>query len=124
MGIREDQHIGLNDRGLDFLRQNAEHDHFETFKNGEKISERHAPRVVDGKYRVNRMFDYMQDYDCAPNNRPNIPGYLLKDGTKVYEREQACPWSSGPCHFTALADEDGEWIKETLWTEKEIEEYL
>ncbi|MHA2428916.1 MAG: hypothetical protein ACXADB_12910 [Candidatus Hermodarchaeia archaeon] len=45
--------------------------------------------------------------------------------TLVLEEVQASPWSSGPCFFLALKDKESrEWIKESLWTNQEMEEYL
>ena len=41
-------------------------------------------------------------------------------GKVFYERVQADPWSSGPVVFLALQDENGNWIKESLWDEEDI----
>ena len=48
--------------------------------------------------------------------------YTLKDGSKVKEVEQCCPWASGPCLFLCLEKEDGERIFE--WANEEIEERI
>lgn len=45
--------------------------------------------------------------------------YLLDNGDIVNEELQEVPWSSGPCYLTALQDVNGQWIKESLWTEFE-----
>jgi len=50
---------------------------------------------------------------------PNLYEYTLKSGKKVREVAQEVPWSSGPCIFLCLEDEDGEWFCE--WPEEEIE---
>lgn len=45
--------------------------------------------------------------------------YTMPNG-KVYEEYvQAEPWSSGPCIFLALRNENGP-VKESLWSEEEI----
>ena len=50
---------------------------------------------------------------------PKLRQYILKDKKKVREEIQACPWSSGPCIFLMLVDEN----KKTLfkWNKKEID---
>ena len=50
--------------------------------------------------------------------------YTLSDGKVYTEYVQADPWSSGPCYFIALKDENDVPISESLWTEEEIEGYL
>lgn len=69
--------------------------------------------VKPGVYDVYRgMFD--QEYDLLE--------YRLKDGRILREFVQAEPWSSGPVFFLALKDkETGEAIKETLWSQEEID---
>jgi hypothetical protein len=47
--------------------------------------------------------------------------HTFRDGRMLEEHVQASPWSSGPVFFLALKDEKGEWIKESLWSEEEIE---
>lgn len=47
--------------------------------------------------------------------------YTLPNGRVLLERVQAEPWSSGPVVFTALQDESGAWVPESLWTDAEIE---
>lgn len=52
--------------------------------------------------------------------------YTFPDGKTIYEFLQAEPWSSssGLIMFTALEDKEGERLRESLWTDKEIKEYL
>jgi len=50
--------------------------------------------------------------------------YTFPDGTVYYEEVQATPWSSGPCYFLALQDEDREWVPESKWTNDEIQQGL
>ena len=47
--------------------------------------------------------------------------YTFPDGRVLVEKVQADPWSSGPVVFTALQDESGKWIPESLWSEQEIQ---
>jgi hypothetical protein len=78
-----------------------------------------ARNLVDGMFRK----PYRQMEMCW---EPPMPLLVYYDFEHHYEeREQECPWSSGPCHFFALWDrERDEWVPESLWTEAEIEEYL
>lgn len=56
------------------------------------------------------------------NNYP-LMKYTFPDGRILFEKVQAEPWSSGPMFFLALKDEQGKWVKKSLWTEKEMMEY-
>lgn len=48
--------------------------------------------------------------------------YKLPNGEIWVQYVQSEPWASGPCIFLALKNEkSGEVIKESLWTEAEIE---
>ena len=50
--------------------------------------------------------------------------WFYYEGTKLkyHEYIQADPWSSGPCIFMAIWDDENNCpVKETLWDEKEIE---
>jgi hypothetical protein len=81
----------------------------------------HIPMIIKEKYAdasSQGMFD----------DGPSLFKYQLKDDTWIYEYVQACPWSSGPMIFTALAWEPvknpyhipDKIIQETLWSEQEI----
>jgi hypothetical protein len=60
-------------------------------------------------------------FDGAFGN--SFPLYSYED--KYCEFIQAEPWSSGPMFFIALQNnKDGSIIKESLWSEEEIEQYL
>jgi hypothetical protein len=50
---------------------------------------------------------------------PSLYEYTLKDGSKVKEVVQACPWSSGPMIYLCLEDEHGN--KMFPWPEEEME---
>lgn len=68
-------------------------------------------RHEDSGQRFTGMFD----------NEYTLTRYVFPDGRVLTEAVQADPWSSGPCFFLALKDETGAWVKESLWTEEEIE---
>ena len=51
---------------------------------------------------------------------PELHMYFLKDGKTVKEIVQDSPWSSGPCIFLCLQDEDGKRIGE--WPQEDIEQ--
>lgn len=46
--------------------------------------------------------------------------YTMPDGKVYQEYVQAQPWSSGPCFFLALEDEDGKGVPESFWSEEDI----
>jgi len=48
--------------------------------------------------------------------------YFLKAGGIAREFVQWQEWSSGPVIVTALKDEKGNWIEESLWTREEYDE--
>ena len=77
-------------------------------------NEVYGPNVVHsiGEYTYAGMF---QEY--------KLPMYTFHDGSILQEKEQQTIWSSGPMIFTALVDNNGEWIKESLWTAEEMEQY-
>ena len=47
--------------------------------------------------------------------------YKMTDSSIYKEDVQAEPWSSGPVFFLALKDAKGAWVKESLWTDEEID---
>jgi len=53
---------------------------------------------------------------------PELQEYMLKDGRVVREHIQAAPWSSGPCIFLKLIDEDMNILFE--WSEDDMEKML
>lgn len=48
--------------------------------------------------------------------------FTASDGTVFYERVQSAKWHSGPVIFTALQDELGQWVPETLWLPEELDD--
>jgi len=56
----------------------------------------------------------------------SLSEFIIKDDKGeiieyAVESVQAEIWSSGPCYFIALKDQKGNWIKETLWSQKELD---
>jgi len=50
---------------------------------------------------------------------PELLEYTLKDNTKVRETVQSSEWSSGPCIFLMLVDENGDTV--ISWDQKDID---
>lgn len=50
---------------------------------------------------------------------PMLYRYFMKDGSTWVEEIQCIPWSSGPCIFTKLVQENGD--KEIKWSQEEID---
>ncbi len=122
MGIREDQYIGLNDWAshlvsdghiigyTDYTRRVYED------KTVEDI-ETEGTKCLVKREPSGRTFDMF-------DNEYPLYKYTFPDGKVVQEFLQAEPWSSGPVIFVALEDEAGNPIKESLWIDEEISEYL
>lgn len=114
MGIRQTQLIGLNRDADDFLDNNAKCVEVKICKEcGHKTGGGFCMSVYDEETGVQKgMFE----------DGPLLHEYELKDGSKVREIVQADPWSSGPCIFLCLQDEDGKMIGE--WDDDEMNRYL
>jgi hypothetical protein len=115
MGIRMDQHMGLNEAGQKYLEKYGKilgHKVVrEEYTNGEVKEVSRDPIYDQEVYE-----EWVGSYDPTP-----LKQYVAKDGSIFREAVQASPWSSGPMIFMALQDENEEWIEETLWDEKEID---
>lgn len=103
--------IGLPDEAIVFLRENI----------------KHIPEIVcpDCGKIISETWDN-KEYDSARDlgmfdDGPGLNEYTLKDSSVVREKVQASPWSSGPCIFLMLVDEDGEILYK--WSVEEIESY-
>jgi hypothetical protein len=108
MGIREDQVCGLQDRARSLLEVNK----MELCSHcGQELP---ASNEIPGKYTWYGMFDDLYE----------LKGFRLKDGSPVYEQKQEVIWSSGPMLFTALEDENGQWIEDSLWSTEEMQSYV
>ena len=108
---RSTQFIGLSNRAATWLKEHAEVDWI-----GDPCP--HCGKQTQQGYMTEPIENKLGMFG---ESEP-IYKYQLKDGTCAYEADQITPWSSGPVIFTALKDENGEWIKDTLWHGVDINE--
>lgn len=118
--MRSDQFFGLNKRAQQFLQLDEQ----------VKVCEvRTLRRYPDGSETDS---DWIPEFGTRTKQEHHVTlsgawdkfqlyKYTLIDGTQFFEAEQAAPWSSGPMIFTALKDGDGNWVKESLWTNDDPE---
>ena len=107
---RSTQVIGLNHKAEAWLKENAKEDWI-----GDSCP--HCGKKIEKDF----VMTFSDNISGLCGEEIPLYKYLLKDGNWVQEAEQLSPWSSGPMIFTALKL-DGKWIKETLWTNKEVNE--
>jgi hypothetical protein len=100
--------MGLTKEAHDFLQTNCPQTPFKVCpKCKEVISQSiHSKQYASAKHCG--MFD----------DGPELFEYTIQDGSKVKEVVQASPWSSGPCIFLCLEQEDGKHIFE--WSQEQI----
>jgi len=114
--MRCTQFMGLSEKAYEFLNQNQQTEKRRCSCPDCKTE--HIELAVTEKYRDAQYLGMRED-------GPILQKYLLKDGTWVYEYDQAVPWSSGPCIFLALSTDPIEPekhpIEETLWSQEEID---
>lgn len=105
--------MGLSPRAERFLAQNTKMDAVEIIRGGIRYKSWEEPAQVEGDF-------YYTDPFGEDNNL--LPGYVLKDGSIVFEKVQVDPWAGGPCIFTTLVCTEGtvELPKDLDWTEDEI----
>ena len=126
--MRCTQIFGLSQKAKNFLNKHAERIPLETCPTcrSQKISRGFLVAMkLEGVHLVGN--DYIQEvYDRETGvnagmfeDGPELLRYKLKTGKWVKEIVQASPWSSGPCIFLCLEDEDGHRIGE--WSKKEID---
>lgn len=119
MGMRTDQYIGLTEAACLLVR-------------GERVIEYHSTETrefPDGKrvivgpvpiYGSTVKRGRMGKIDGAFGNEFPLYAYTFPDGRVLTEYVQAEPWSSGPCYFVALKDEEGKPVTASLWSQSEI----
>lgn len=120
---RSDNWIGLNARATAFVKGGFVVVGKETitreFDNGRKETV-----VKDIKENTVKREQY-SSHDGAFDLYPfPLFKYIFPNGMVYFEEVQEAPWASGPHFFTALKDDNGSWIKESLWTDKEMGEIL
>ena len=120
MGIRMDQHMGLNQWAAKFVAGTR------VFLYTEKVERVHPDRRVE-KFRPRRVYGSSVRKEESGSSFSGMFGdtyplhtYTFPDGRVYAESVQAEPWSSGPCFFLALKDENGAWVPESLWSEEAI----
>jgi len=107
--MRCTQVIGLNKLAQEFINENVQRIPFSPCPHCGKLTQTTMALKVYASAADQGMFD----------DGPELFEYTLKDGKKVREVVQAVPWSSGPCIFLCLEDEDGKRLFE--WSEEEIQ---
>jgi len=122
MGIRMLQWIGLNDRAQKIIVGESVVLWWDTvsrrFPDGRVVNFPEDAITGSTVKRESSGETYSDPFSDEPNT---MSKWTFPDGHVLFEKVQADPWSSGPCVFTALQDEKGEWVKESLWTDEEIE---
>ena len=106
--MRCTQIIGLSEEAQKFLNENGKAIATVTCPDCGKVIQTGLSQNVYGSARDEGMFD----------DGPDLYAYILKDESIVKEVVQASPWSSGPCIFLCLQDEDKNLI--CKWSEEEI----
>lgn len=122
MGIRHTQVIGLNERGRAIVA-------------GEEVLlYRLEGRRIFPDGDVEEFAEEVRGSDVAVDHCGSFEGmfgepyplyrHTLPDGREFTEDVQETVWSSGPCIFLALRDEEGDWIERSLWSPEELEEMI
>jgi len=120
MGLRTDQHMGLNSGACSFVKGSFctplyTEEGTRTFSDGSVETFKLEVFAYSVKKEVNDFYMGMFE-DAYP-----LYKYTFPDGKEYFERVQACPWSSGPVFFLALQDREGNWVTRFLWSNEEIE---
>ena len=117
--MRCDQAMGLNERARAIVApqyRKYQDKTVRTYEDGQVVELTQAGQECLIKYEKCGEFNGFGHYD--------LTRYTLPNGDVYQEFEQASPWSSGPCIFLALTDKSGNEVKESLWTDQEIESHL
>lgn len=68
---------------------------------------------------------YQSVYGSQSQHLAQLHMFVLPNGKRLMEEVQANPWSpEGPCWFTALRNQIGNWVRPSLWDEDEIAKCL
>lgn len=128
--MRTDQWIGLNERSEKFLMEKFGRDFTLEQKMYWSLPEdpQSKPEVTTRSGRSIPHWYIIETDPVGGAFGDYAAGYLrtYKDdsGYIIREKLQATPWSSGPCYFVALQDEEGNFIEDLMWTEAEIDEQI
>lgn len=120
MGIRETQYFGLSQKAqlmikgedvhlyTDFIRRVHADGTEETITQEKRGS--NVKRVPSGRITYGMFEEEIPLYE-----------YHFPDGRILSEYIQETIWSSGPCIFVALKDENGKWVRSTKWSKAIID---
>lgn len=120
--MRMDQYIGLNERGQKLVEMpNVSYTDYiiRVRGDGSVVEFNTSGQDIPDGYSVELVGEIEGAFGPA--------GYLRRyvfPNKVLTEKVQAEPWSSGPCYFVALVDENDQWVEESLWTDKEMDESL
>lgn len=120
MGIRMTQWCGLNERARKMIKAPMRKYKDRTvriYDDGQTASFEHEGELPD---READVYDTDTLHSMFDEETP-LMQYTMRDGRVYKEVIQCAPWSSGPCIFLCLADGDGNIIKESEWTDEEID---
>lgn len=113
--MRCDQHMGLNAWATEFLEAKAV-----KLVKVERITTVEGQLVSETEYPIpNRK--PCGEYEGMFGNPYTLWEYQTSTLGIVREYVQAAPWSSGPCHFLALKDVEGNPISDSLWSQEDID---
>lgn len=110
--MRCNQFIGLRPEAEIYLDKNCVRDLVEVYVNGNRNRGTWVVRQIEGKHKIHYAFGQEDEV---------LPAYERKDGSKIYEKVQCAPWSSGPMFFIYLVDEDDNPIPESVWPDEVID---
>lgn len=117
--MRCDQYIGLNAWATKLVsRKTKVHDiGIRTLPGGRVVKLDYWHRVpVARKEKIGKI-------DGAWNPHvADLHRYTFPDGRVYEEYVQATPWSGGPCYFIALRDKRKRPVRQSLWTDREIDQ--
>lgn len=119
--MRTDQYIGLTEKGVEIIKNVGERILY--FIHGTKTFTDGSTEPYEDVHTEPMQRQYDEIEGAFGNSFP-LYEYTLQNGRVVREAVQATPWSSGPCFFIALKDEEGNWIQESLWSNKAIHDNL
>ena len=121
MGMRMNQHLGLNEWAEQFVAGEP------ILLYTERITRLYPDERVEGvpdqpiHGSTVRSEPSGESFTGMFEDEYPLRKFTFPDGRVFYERVQADPWSSGPVFFLALQDERGRWVPQSQWTEEQIQ---
>lgn len=116
--MRMDQYIGLNDwaKGLVYATQTVREVGARILPNGKVESFDRTVRVPLATVEVIGKIEGAWNDHVADLHR-----YTMPNGSVFEEYIQADPWHGGPCYHIALKNKRGRAVRQSLWTQKELD---